>query len=164
MGKWVTVSEACNILKLKERTLRYRIAKNTIQSKLENNKRFVYIEENDEALHETLHETSNSLHANFEEGLIAHKEIMKEKDLRIENLQQQIEVLQKQIDERNNFINQESEKHNTQMHALTEQIDHLHQIVAMQQKTIESVTEKNNLLLESKTRSFWGRLIGSFGN
>ena len=44
------------------------------------------------------------------------------------------------------------------------QIDHLHQIVAMQQKTIESVTEKNNLLLESKTRSFWGRLIGSFGN
>ena len=160
MGKWVTVSEACNILKLKERTLRYRIAKNTIQSKLENNKRFVYIEENDE----TLHETSNSLHANFEEGLIAHKEIMKEKDLRIENLQQQIEVLQKQIDERSNFINQESEKHNTQMHALTEQIDHLHQIVAMQQKTIESVTEKNNLLLESKTRSLWGRLIGSFGN
>ena len=44
------------------------------------------------------------------------------------------------------------------------QIEHLHQIVAMQQKTIESVTEKNNLLLESKTRSFWGRLIGSFGN
>ena len=44
------------------------------------------------------------------------------------------------------------------------QIDHLHQIVAMQQKTIESITEKNNLLLESKTRSFWGRLIGSFGN
>ena len=44
------------------------------------------------------------------------------------------------------------------------QIDHLHQIVAMQQKTIESVTEKNNLLLESKTRSLWGRLIGSFGN
>ena len=75
MGKWVTVSEACDILKLRERTLRYRIAKNTIQSKLENNKRFVYIEENDE----TLHETSNSLHANFEEGLIAHKEIMKEK-------------------------------------------------------------------------------------
>ena len=44
------------------------------------------------------------------------------------------------------------------------QIDHLHQIVAMQQKTIESVTEKNNLLLESKTRSLWSRLIGSFGN
>ena len=44
------------------------------------------------------------------------------------------------------------------------QIDHLHQIVAMQQKTIESVTEKNNLLLESKTRSLWGMLIGSFGN
>ena len=104
------------------------------------------------------------MHENSEEDLIAHTEIMKEKDLRIENLQQQIEVLQKQIDERSNFINQESEKHNTQMHALTEQIDHLHQIVAMQQKTIESVTEKNNLLLESKTRSFWGRLIGSFGN
>ena len=104
------------------------------------------------------------MHENSEEDLIAHTEIMKEKDLRIENLQQQIEVLQKQIDERSNFINQESEKHNTQMLALTEQIDHLNQIVAMQQKTIESVTEKNNLLLESKTRSLWSRLIGSFGN
>ena len=59
MGKWVPVAKATTILGISERSLRYRISKSTIESKLEGGRRFVLVEE-DITPHEDLHAISQT--------------------------------------------------------------------------------------------------------
>ena len=63
-------------------------------------------------------------------------------------------------------MKQDIDEKNKQIIELLKQQDQAQQIMAMQQKTIDKLTEQNQLLLESsqekeeKKVGFWGRLIG----
>ena len=72
-------------------------------------------------------------------------QIIEEKDTRISDLKEQI--LEK----------------DTQMKSLLQQQDQSQQLLAMQQNSLNTLTEQNQLLIESsqqKKSSFWQRLIG----
>ena len=77
-----------------------------------------------------------------------------ELNFKIENeyLKQKVIDKEKQVEEANNQINE-----------LLKQQNQAQQLSAMQQKTIDKLTEQNQLLLETtqqKKPSFWQRLIG----
>ena len=63
-------------------------------------------------------------------------------------------------------MKQDIDEKNKQIIELLKQQDQGQQLAAMQQKTIDKLTEQNQLLLESsqekeeKKVGFWGRLIG----
>ena len=63
-------------------------------------------------------------------------------------------------------MKQDIDEKNKQIIELLKQQDQAQQIMAMQQKTIDKLTEQNQLLLKSsqekeeKKVGFWGRLIG----
>ena len=63
-------------------------------------------------------------------------------------------------------MKQDIDEKNKQIIELLKQQDQAQQIMAMQQKTIDKLTEQNQLLLETsrekeeKKVGFWGRLIG----
>ena len=61
---------------------------------------------------------------------------------------QLIEALQQQIEDSKLETNQKNE-----------QIQELHQIIAMQQKSIQQLTEQNQLLLEDKSHPWWKRIF-----
>ena len=138
MIKWVSVADATQLIGISERSLRYRISKGTIESKLENGKRLVCVEFDDtshENPHATLHENTH--------------EILHEKDGRIADLQSQVADLQEQLARRD------------------EQIDHFQQIVAMSQKNIAALTEQlsdSRQLIEDmrQRKTVWQRLKAVF--
>ena len=135
MIKWVSVAEAPQLIGISERSLRYRISKGTIESKLENGKRLVCVE-----LDDTSHEKPHAkLHENTHE-------ILHEKDERIAGLQSQVADLQEQLSRRD------------------EQIDHLTQVVAMSQKNVAALTEQldtSRQMIEDmrEQRSWWKRIF-----
>ena len=67
-------------------------------------------------------------------------------------------------DSRISDLNREIEKKNKQIEEFQKQQDQAQQIIAMQQKNLDRLTEQNQLLLEAsqevKKVGFWGRLIG----
>ena len=135
MIKWVSVAEATQLIGISERSLRYRISKGTIESKLENGKRLVCVE-----LDDTSHEKPHAkLHENTHE-------ILHVKDERIAGLQSQVADLQEQLSRRD------------------EQIDHLTQVVAMSQKNVAALTEQldtSRQMIEDmrEQRSWWKRIF-----
>lgn len=132
MGKWLTISEAVEVLGITERAVREKVKKDKIQSKLEKRRRYVWIEP-----HEVHHEQ--------------HHEIIQEKDARIEDLQRQVGDLQDQLARRDN-----------QIESLTQQIDHLTQIVAMSQKTVATLSEQlesSRLMIEDIRKPLWRRIF-----
>lgn len=46
-----------------------------------------------------------------------------------------------------------------QIESLSQQLDHVHQLLAVSQKSIQQLTEQNQLLLEHKRKPFWQRLF-----
>lgn len=96
MAKWISIAEATQVLGISERSLRYRIAKATIESKLENGKRLVHVEQ-DTMPHENLNA------------------ILHEKDCRIADLQQQVDNLQEQLGRRDETVD-----HLTQLVAIAQ--------------------------------------------
>ena len=136
MGKWLTVSEAVEVLGITERAIREKVKNNKIQSKLENRRRYVWIEPH-EVHHEEHHEP--------------HHDIIQEKDGRIKDLQRQVGALQDQLARRDN-----------QIESLTQQIDHLTQIVAMSQKNVATLTEQlesSRLMIEDIRKPLWKRIF-----
>lgn len=120
MKQWVTISEAAHHLGITERAVRYRIDKGTLESKLDGDRRLVLVEISSEI--------------SSEEFL---KQLVEEKDSRLELLEQQL-----------------SEKDN--------QIAELHQLLAITQKNINQITEQNQLLLEDlrPKQRWYHRLFG----
>ena len=84
----------------------------------------------------------------FESRSTWFNELVQEKDDRVSDLKREIEEKNKQIEE------------------FQKQQDQAQQIIAMQQKNIDRLTEQNHLLLEAsqekeaKKVGFWGRLVG----
>ena len=100
---WVHITEAAERLGLTERALHYRISKGTIESKMENGKRYVLLDS--EEFHrnssENTEESSDEFHRNFQM-------LLDEKDARIADLHKQLEESNRLLDQAQKLVAIES--------------------------------------------------------
>ena len=152
MSDWISVSQAVAHYKVSEKTLYNRIKKNKIHSKMEHGRRWIYIGPNNSS--EPTVKTNN----NGSEST----EPVNKSALEVEHLKEKIKLIESQI----SSYEEQIVGNKNQVDELLKQQDQAQQIMAMQQKTIDKLTEQNQLLLESsqekeeKKVGFWGRLIG----
>ena len=84
----------------------------------------------------------------------------------IETQQKMIDQLKSEVEHLRMHLNEQTTEKDHQMKELLKQQDQAQQIIAMQQKNLDRLTEQNQLLLEAsqekkeKKVGFWGRLIG----
>ena len=77
-----------------------------------------------------------------------------------------IDQLKSEVEHLRKHLNEQTTEKDHQMKELLKQQDQAQQIMAMQQKNLDRLTEQNQLLLETsqekeeKKVGFWGRLIG----
>ena len=134
----VSIGEAAVHYGVSQTTIHTWIKENKIQSERVSGRRWVFLEDN------TSQDTSQPDDETSQDEL----------NFKIENeyLKQKVIDKEKQVEETNNQINE-----------LLKQQNQAQQLSAMQQKTIDRLTEQNQLLLETsqqKKPSFWQRLIG----
>ena len=83
-----------------------------------------------------------------------------------ETQQKMIDQLKSEVEHLRKHLNEQTTEKDHQMKELLKQQDQAQQIIAMQQKNLDRLTEQNQLLLEAsqekkeKKIGFWGRLIG----
>ena len=139
MSNWVSVSQAVAYYGVSEKTLYTRIKSNQIKSKLESNRRWVYVENRPT-------EATEATEANVRFDKTA---------LEVEHLKEKLVLMESQTSD-----------YKDQVTELLKQNDQGQQLAAMQQQTIGKLTEQNQLLLEAsqekeeKKVGFWGRLVG----
>ena len=134
----VSIGEAAVHYGVSQTTIHTWIKENKIQSERVSGRRWVFLED------KTYQETYQPDDEPYQDEL----------NFKIENeyLKQKVIDKEKQVEEANNQINE-----------LLKQQNQAQQLSAMQQKTIDKLTEQNQLLLETtqqKKPSFWQRLIG----
>ena len=134
----MTTTEYARKHKISTETVRRRIREGKLEAELRDGVYFIIDKTAD-----ATHNHTNTTHTHDTDNT---QSLIKETDDRIEDLKQDIEEKNKQIIE------------------LLKQQDQGQQLAAMQQKTIDKLTEQNQLLLETsqeeKKVGFWGRLIG----
>jgi len=108
MEQWIPISEAAEMLGLTERAVRYRVSKGVMQSKMEDGKRFVLMD--DEEM--VSGNGSGEFQGNFQM-------LLEEKDARISDFQTQVTEKDKQIDHLQQLVAMETR--NVAM--LTEQLN-----------------------------------------
>ena len=163
MSDWISVSQAVAHYKVSEKTLYNRIKKNKIHSKMEHGRRWIYIGPNNssEPTVETNGKSSKSTVKTNNNGSESTEPVNKSA-LEVEHLKEKIKLIESQI----SSYEEQIVGNKNQVDELLKQQDQAQQIMAMQQKTIDKLTEQNQLLLETsrekeeKKVGFWGRLIG----
>ena len=159
MTKKVSVGEAAVFYGVSQTTIHTWIKEEKIQSERVSGRRWVLIENDNNASCEASQASSQGTSQTFQtdpqgtsQASQASSQVEK---VEIENkyLKQTLADKEKQIDDANHQIKE-----------LLKQQDQGQQLAAMQQKTIDKLTEQNQLLLETsqeeKKVGFWGRLIG----
>lgn len=127
--RWVTVSQACDIFGISRRTLSRWIQQDKIESKLDNNRRYILIR--DEGHDETSEgQTETDVSQDMSQQVLIDQ---LEKDNK--NLRQQIEYLKEQIQEKDKQLERQ-------------------QIIIMQ---LSRDIESQQKLLEYKSEPFWRR-------
>ena len=159
MTKKVSVGEAAVFYGVSQTTIHTWIKEGKIQSERVSGRRWVLIENDNNASCEASQAgsqgTSQTFQANPQGTSQASQASSQVEKVEIENkyLKQTLADKEKQIDDANHQIKE-----------LLKQQDQGQQLAAMQQKTIDKLTEQNQLLLETsqeeKKVGFWGRLIG----
>ena len=152
---WIGISEAAEIIGVTRRCLEKRIKSNKTPSKKENNKRFVWVSQE----FATTEHGNGIPFATYEENTNEY-ELETEANQLHERYESEIQTLRSQIES----SHQQVLTKDKQIEELLKQQDQGQQLAAMQQKTIDKLTEQNQLLLETsqeeKKVGFWGRLIG----
>ena len=159
MTKKVSVGEAAVFYGVSQTTIHTWIKEEKIQSERVSGRRWVLIENDNnascEASQGTYQGTSQTFQTDPQGTSQASQASSQVEKVEIENkyLKQTFADKEKQIDDANHQIKE-----------LLKQQDQGQQLAAMQQKTIDKLTEQNQLLLETsqeeKKVGFWGRLIG----
>ena len=159
MTKKVSVGEAAVFYGVSQTTIHTWIKEEKIQSERVSGRRWVLIENDNnascEASQGTYQGTSQTFQTAPQGTSQASQASSQVEKVEIENkyLKQTLADKEKQIDDANHQIKE-----------LLKQQDQGQQLAAMQQKTIDKLTEQNQLLLETsqeeKKVGFWGRLIG----
>ena len=157
----MSVGEAAVFYGVSQTTIHTWIKEEKIQSERVSGRRWVLIENDNnascEASQETYQGTSQTFQTDPQGTSQASQASSQVEKVEIENkyLKQTLADKEKQIDDANHQIKE-----------LLKQQDQGQQLAAMQQKTIDKLTEQNQLLLqasqekEEKKVGFWGRLIG----
>ena len=157
MSNWVSVSQAVAHYGVSEKTLYTRIKSNQIKSKLESNRRWVYIEIRPTEATEATEATEDIVTEATETNVRFDKTA-----LEVEHLKEKLDLMESQTSDYKKQVND----YKDQVTELLKQNDQGQQLAAMQQQTIDKLTEQNQLLLEAnqekgeKKVSFWGRLVG----
>ena len=159
MTKKLSVGEAAVFYGVSQTTIHTWIKEEKIQSERVSGRRWVLIENDNnascEASQGTYQGTSQTFQTDPQGTSQASQASSQVEKVEIENkyLKQTLADKEKQIDDANHQIKE-----------LLKQQDQGQQLAAMQQKTIDKLTEQNQLLLETsqeeKKVGFWGRLIG----
>mgnify|MGYP001431824377 FL=1 len=159
MTKKVSVGEAAVFYGVSQTTIHTWIKEEKIQSERVLGRRWVLIENDNNASCEASQGTYQGTSQTFQtdpQGISQASQASSQVEkVEIENkyLKQTLADKEKQIDDANHQIKE-----------LLKQQDQGQQLAAMQQKTIDKLTEQNQLLLETsqeeKKVGFWGRLIG----
>ena len=159
MTKKVSVGEAAVFYGVSQTTIHTWIKEEKIQSERVSGRRWVLIENDNNASCEASQANSQGTSQTFQtdpQGISQASQASSQVEkVEIENkyLKQTLADKEKQIDDANHQIKE-----------LLKQQDQGQQLAAMQQKTIDKLTEQNQLLLETsqeeKKVGFWGRLIG----
>ena len=159
MTKKVSVGEAAVFYGVSQTTIHTWIKEEKIQSERVSGRRWVLIENDNnascEASQGAYQGTSQTFQTGPQQTSQASQASSQVEKVEIENkyLKQTLADKEKQIDDANHQIKE-----------LLKQQDQGQQLAAMQQKTIDKLTEQNQLLLETsqeeKKVGFWGRLIG----
>jgi len=159
MTKKVSVGEAAVFYGVSQTTIHTWIKEEKIQSERVSGRRWVLIENDNNASCEASQGTYQGTSQTFQtdpQGISQASQASSQVEkVEIENkyLKQTLADKEKQIDDANHQIKE-----------LLKQQDQGQQLAAMQQKTIDKLTEQNQLLLETsqeeKKVGFWGRLIG----
>ena len=151
MSNWVSVSQAVAHYGVSEKTLYTRIKSNQIKSKLESNRRWVYIEIRPTEATEDIVTEVTEANVRFDKTA-----------LEVEHLKEKLALMESQTSDYKKQVND----YKDQVTELLKQNDQGQQLAAMQQQTISKLTEQNQLLLEAsqekeeKKVGFWGRLVG----
>ena len=159
MTKKVSVGEAAVFYGVSQTTIHTWIKEEKIQSERVSGRRWVLIENDNntscEASQASPQGPSQTFQTDPQGTSQASQASSQVEKVEIENkyLKQTLADKEKQIDDANHQIKE-----------LLKQQDQGQQLAAMQQKTIDKLTEQNQLLLETsqeeKKVGFWGRLIG----
>ena len=159
MTKKVSVGEAAVFYGVSQTTIHTWIKEEKMQSERVSGRRWVLIENDNNASCEASQASPQVTSQTFQtdpQGTSQASQVNSQVEkVEIENkyLKQTLADKEKQIDDANHQIKE-----------LLKQQDQGQQLAAMQQKTIDKLTEQNQLLLETsqeeKKVGFWGRLIG----
>ena len=128
---------------------------------MEHGRRWIYIGSNNSS-ESTVETNDNSSEPTVKtnDNSSESTEPFNKSSLEVEHLKEKIKLIKSQISSYEEQIG----GHKNQVDELLKQQDQAQQIMAMQQKTIDKLTEQNQLLLETsqeeKKVGFWGRLIG----
>ena len=142
----ITVKEYANLKKLGVTTVYRHIKAGKLKAEKEEDNTYVIINEN---------QTKTDENQNGFQSVT-----------NIETQQKIIDQLKSEVEYLRKHLNEQTNEKDHQMKELLKQQDQAQQIIAMQQKNLDRLTEQNQLLLEAtqekeeKKVGFWGRLIG----
>ena len=142
----ITVKEYANLKKLGVTTVYRHIKAGKLKAEKEEDNTYVIINEN---------QTKTDKNQNGFQSVT-----------NIETQQKIIDQLKSEVEYLRKHLNEQTNEKDHQMKELLKQQDQAQQIIAMQQKNLDRLTEQNQLLLEAtqekeeKKVGFWGRLIG----
>ena len=135
-GHTLSTAEYARKYKISTETVRRRIREGRLQAELRDGVYWIKDPEADT--------TQDDTKTTQPDDTVTTQELLQEKDGRIADLKHELDEKNRQIEE------------------ILKQQDQGQQLAAMQQKTIATLTEQNQLLLEKEEKKvgFWGRLIG----
>ena len=142
----ITVKEYANLKKLGVTTVYRHIKAGKLKAEKEEDNTYVIINEN---------QTKTDENQNGFQSVT-----------NIETQQKIIDQLKSEVEYLRKHLNEQTNEKDHQMKELLKQQDQAQQIIAMQQKNLDRLTEQNQLRLEAtqekeeKKVGFWGRLIG----
>jgi DNA repair exonuclease SbcCD ATPase subunit len=112
MNEWLPIKEAAVALGVSERTLQRHIATGKIDSKLENGRRLVYVNDND-------------IDASIDVAVDV-QQLLNEKEALVEQLKSEIEHLRQVLAETQRQLEESSSRSDTIILQLTQQLDRAH--------------------------------------
>ena len=153
--KKVTVKEYATLEDIGVTTVYRYIKSGKLQSEKVNGNTYIVLDENQLKTNDNQSDFHSVITGDHIPGSKMQTQLVETQQEMIGQLQSEVEHLREQTVEKSN-----------QMKEILKQQDQAQQIIAMQQKSIDKLTEQNQLLLEAsqekeeKKVGFWARLIG----
>ena len=156
---WTPIDDAAQQLNLSRRQLDRLIKQGKYQSKLRERRRYILMPNTDDQTRIQDDQTHVQTNVQTDSQLL---DMMS----KLEQLENGIDQFRAESKERVELLEQQLAEKDVQIREILKQQDQGQQLAAMQQQTIDKLTEQNQILLEAsqekeeKKVGFWGRLVG----